>query len=115
MSVGTTSPESARRSAKRYAQSENGKRHIHHKREIERLKRAGKLSPPEHCPGCGRKVRLDAHHTAGYGKNDGSARKIIWRCRACHSRVDNKRHGKAMSKARAKAEKTKKREGTLHK
>ena len=111
-SVGTTSPESARRSNRKYAASENGKRHIKAKRRVEQLRRSGKLKPPAVCPKCGRNVKLDYHHTAGYDGSEGAKRTGVWRCRSCHSADDKQRHGSAMTRARRKAEATKKREGT---
>lgn len=102
-SVGTTSAASARASVRAYARNPKNRAKLRAKWRVQAAKRSGKLKPPSKCPSCGRSgVKLDFHHNKGHGSNKG-----VWRCRRCHSRQDNKRHGAAM---RASMKKAKKRE-----
>lgn len=112
MSVGTTSPESARKSVKRYADNPENAKKLAGKRRVETAIRNGSLKRPSKCPRCGRSgVRILFHH-----KNyDGDGLNGSFMCDRCHAVHDKKRSGKAMRKARAKAEATKKREGVMHK
>ena len=54
--------------------------------KVQTARRSGKAKPPANCPKCGRKAKLDWHHSnyktgAGY-----------WRCARCHP------HGSAVKK-----------------
>lgn len=120
MSVGTTSPESARRSTAKYAKNNRDK--LKAKWRVQAAVRSGKLKKPAACPRCGRHVPLDFHHTHGYSDSkkdinkDKTSLKGKWLCRRCHSDPaggktssgKDERSGENMRKARKKAEQTKK-------
>lgn len=110
-SVGTTSPESARRSNRKYAKANQDV--IKARRAVESAKRRGDLKAPAACPKCGRHVKLDFHHTSGT-YSEGTKLQGVWRCRQCHSTAEtqngkHERSGKHMQEARKKGEATRKR------
>lgn len=51
----------------------------HCKAAIEDAIRSGRLLRPSRCPVCGKKKRLDAHHS-----DYSQPLKVLWRCRKCH-------------------------------
>jgi len=105
-SVGTTSPESAQISTKRYRDNPKNKAKLRAKWAAQSAVRSGKLNKPSSCPSCGRNVKLDFHHT-DKSYSEGSQLKGKWCCRKCHStRLDPARSGKAMSDSMKKAKPT---------
>lgn len=48
--------------------------------KVNTAKRAGKAKPPANCPKCGRKAKLEFHHT-NYKTGAG-----FWRCSRCNPR-----------------------------